>query len=244
MKNSNQKLTLIDHFSELRKRLFVIAVFNIIAVMFAYQFTEFFIQYILDVNQGMNLVYITPSELFLVYIRIAVTVGMVLASPITISQLWMFIAKGLYLKEKIIVILSFLVGVLFFVIGALFCYVVVLPITLSFFTRIALPSITSMISISSFVSFITSMMVAFGFVFELPVVIVLLSSFNLVNPKFLLKHQNIMIIGILVAAAFITPPDIISQVSLALPMILLFELSIGVSILIQKAKGKKNLQTT
>lgn len=183
--------------------------------------------------------YITPSELFLVYVKLSITCGIIVSSPITLIQIWLFISKGLKIKEKIYIIGSLIIGIMFFVLGVVFCYVIVLPITINFFVKIAVPGINPMISVNSFVSFISTMIICFGVVFEMPVVIFLLSLIGIVKPETLIKKQPLIIIAIFVFAAFITPPDMISQLFLAIPMVLLFELSIGISFIVNLAKVKR-----
>ncbi|MEG0295333.1 MAG: twin-arginine translocase subunit TatC [Clostridium sp.] len=244
MGSKNKKQSVMDHLSELRKRLMIIAVVTLLSTLLCYQFVDKIVQLILNLNQGVNLVYIAPAELFIVYIKLAITFGIVLSSPITLTQIWIFISKGLFKKEKIYIVISLIFGIVFFIGGVLFCYSVVLPITLSFFVNITVPGIEAMISVDSFVSFISTMLLCFGVVFEMPIVIFLLSLIGIVKPETLLKNQKIFILIIFVVSAFITPPDLVSQTFLAIPMVLLFELSIGISFLVKKKKNKKSQKAT
>ncbi len=239
MSNKNSKLTILEHLTELRKRLVKIAIVNLIATLICYQFIHIIMELILNLNTGMNLVYISPSELFLVYVKISIICGIVLSSPFTLLQIWLFVSTGLYKKEKIYIILSSIVGIIFFVVGVIFCYIVVLPTTLNFFINISISDIEPMISISSFVSFISTMLVSFGAVFEIPIVVFLLSFIGLLKPQMLIKKQSLIILIIFVAAAFITPPDVISLTLLAIPMVILFELSIGICWAVNKVKSNK-----
>ncbi len=239
MSNKNSKLTILEHLTELRKRLVKIAIVNLIATLICYQFIHIIMELILNLNTGMNLVYISPSELFLVYVKISIICGIVLSSPFTLLQIWLFVSTGLYKKEKIYIILSSIVGIIFFVVGVIFCYIVVLPTTLNFFINISISDIEPMISISSFVSFISTMLVSFGAVFEIPIVVFLLSIIGLLKPQMLIKKQSLIILIIFVAAAFITPPDVISLTLLAIPMVILFELSIGICWAVNKVKSNK-----
>lgn len=239
MSNKNSKLTILEHLTELRKRLVKIAIVNLIATLICYQFIHIIMELILNLNTGMNLVYISPSELFLVYVKISIICGIVLSSPFTLLQIWLFVSTGLYKKEKIYIILSSIVGIIFFAVGVIFCYIVVLPTTLNFFINISISDIEPMISISSFVSFISTMLVSFGAVFEIPIVVFLLSIIGLLKPQMLIKKQSLIILIIFVAAALITPPDVISLTLLAIPMVILFELSIGICWAVNKVKSNK-----
>ena len=238
MSKKDEKMSLIGHLSELRKRLIIIAVVNIVASFLCYQYIDVIMKYILDLGKGMDLVYISPSELFLVYIKLALICGVVLSFPITLVQIWQFVSKGLYKKEKIYIIFSLLFGIIFFIGGIYFCYKVVLPITINFFVKITIPGVNPMVSIASFVSFISTTLLCFGLVFEMPIVVFLLSVVGLIKPKMLLDKQPVLILIIFIVAAIITPPDIVSQLFLGVPMVLLFEFSIGVSFVVNFIKDR------
>lgn len=239
MSKKDEKMSLVGHLSELRKRLTIIAVVNLAASLLCYQYVDIIMKYILNIGKGMNLVYISPSELFLVYIKLALICGVILSSPITLVQVWQFISKGLYKKEKIYIVLSLLFGIVFFFGGVYFCYKIVLPTTVNFFVKIAIPGVKPMISIASFVAFMSTMLVCFGVIFEMPIVVFLLSIVGLVKPKMLLDKQPIFIVAIFVVAAVITPPDVVSQMFLGIPMVLLFEFSIGISFVVNFIKERK-----
>lgn len=238
-KETLKKNTFLEHLSEFRKRLTIVVVINIIAMFICFQFVNILINYTLSVNPGMNLVYVSPSESFLVLIKTSVIVAVTLCSPITIYQIWAFVAKGLYKKEKIWLVISLIIGVIFFVAGVIFSYYIVLPITLSFFMRMELRSVRSMISFDSYITFVNTFLFSFGLVFELPVLIVILAKFKLISYKTIIKHQGMIIVGIFVVAAIITPPDIISQLLLGIPMIGLLQLSIAACFFIEKSRMKK-----
>lgn len=239
MDSSNKTYTLVEHLAELRKRLIIIFVVNIGAAFICYQFMEVLIQYILNLNPGMEIVYLSPSELFMVYVKLAFTCAIVLCFPITVMEIWMFVAKGLLKKEKLYGMISLVSGVFFFIGGAVFCYFTVLPVTLQFFKRISLDSVDAMISIDSFVSFANTMLISFGAAFELPVVVFLLSQLEILKPATLKRMHGVLILVIFIVAAIVTPPDVVSQVLLAVPMVGLLELSIGVCWIVDKQKQKK-----
>lgn len=231
--------TLVEHLTELRKRLIIILFVNVTTAFVCYGFMDKLIKYILYLNPGMKLVYLSPSELFMVYVELALTCAIILCFPITIFQIWLFISKGLYKKERFYVLLSLFFGLFFFIAGVVFCYKVALPITLNFFIRISLKSVTATISIKSFVSFCNTMLISFGAVFELPVVVFLLSEIGILKPAFLKKSHGVLILIIFIIAAIITPPDVLSQTLLAIPMVILLEISRVVCYLVDKQKQKK-----
>lgn len=240
--SKNNEMPLLDHLSELRKRLTVVVAVNVVVAMLIFNIAGRVMDYLLAINPGMQLVYISPSELLLVYIQISFIASFILCSPITLYEIWAFLEKGLYKREKIYVLVSLFFGLIFFAVGVLFCYKMVLPLTLQFFVRIAIDEVSAMISVKSYANFINIMLVSFGVVFEMPVIIFLLTKLNIMKPEFLKKNRGVIIVAIFVFAAIITPPDIISQTMLAIPMILLLQLSIFISVIVDKSNKKKQNQ--
>lgn len=242
MESTQKTSTLVGHLAELRKRLIIVFAVNILAAFICFQYMETLINYILYLNPGMQLIYLTPSELFMVYVKLALTCAIVLCFPITIYQIWLFVSKGLFKKEKKYFFLSLFFGLFLFIAGVVFCYNVALPITLEFFMKFTLESVTATISIDSFVSFCNLMLVSFGLVFEMPILAFLLSAIGILKPDFMKRSHGVLILIIFIIAAIITPPDIISQVLLAIPMVLLLEISMGICYLVDKQKKSKNLK--
>lgn len=239
MAKKEESMTLLEHLDELRKRLTIIVVVNFLAMIVLFGETDHIMSYLLNVNPGLELVYISPSELLAVYIKIAFVIALVVCSPVTIYQIWAFVEKGLYKNEKRYVAITLVFGVLLFVLGVLFCYFLVLPTTLQFFIRIAIEEVNSMISIDSYVSFVNVMLLCFGIVFELPVVVFLLTKLGILKPVFLKKNRGVIIVVIFIVAAFITPPDVISQIMLGVPLTLLMEISIWICTVVDKLNRKK-----
>lgn len=240
MENKMKTGTIVDHLGEFRKRLIKVAVINFAVAIFCFQYMETLIQYLLALNPGFQLIYITPSELFTVYILLAFVIALILCLPITIYEIWAFISQALYKKEKPYVFLTLVFGLGLFLLGVYFCYQVALPMTLRFFTQFSLYEVTAAISIKSFVSFCLTLLVGFGLSFELPVVIFLLSGLGVIKPEYLKKAHGVLILIIFIIAAIVTPPDIISQVILAVPMVILLEISILISHFVDKKRKKKD----
>lgn len=239
MESSQKTYTLIEHLAELRKRLIIIFAVNIAAALLCYQFAEPLIRIFLELNNYMELIYISPSELFMVYVKLSLICAVIFCFPITVLEIWLFVAKGLLKKEKLYVLISLFFGLFFFAGGAVFCYKVVLPVVLQFFSRIALSDIRPMISIQNYISFCTTMLLSFGAAFELPVVVFLLSELELLKPDIMKRGHGIFILLIFIAAAVITPPDLVSQVLLALPMTGLLEISMAVCWAVDRHKRKR-----
>ncbi len=235
-KDEEGSMTVLSHMGELRKRLTIIVVANVIVMFAMMGFSEILMQYLFALNPGMELVQITPSELFMVYLKVALIAALILCSPITIYQTWAFIRKGLFKEERKYVMVALFFGLICFVVGVVFCYFTVLPITLDFFVRIAVADVAPMISIESYMSFVNTMLLCFGAVFEMPILAYILAKLGILKPEFMVKNRSVMIVLIFVAAALITPPDVLSQILLALPMIVLLQ----ISTVICKAVDKKN----
>ena len=224
--NSEKTGTIVDHLTALRKRLIIIVVVNLAFTLICYNFIPPLIEFFIKLNPGMNLVYISPEELFMVYVKIALLCGVVFASPVTILEIWEFIRSGLYKGERRSILIALFLGLFFFLIGAVFSYRIVLPIILGFFIRIRIESIQPMVSIEKYVNFCITMLLCFGAAFELPVITYVLSEFEILKPETLKRLHGALIVIVWVIAAIITPPDVASQILLGLPMTALLELSI------------------
>jgi sec-independent protein translocase protein TatC len=236
-----KKLPLTTHLQELRKRLIVsfIAVGGGFAVCYA------FAEKIFDILAGpllemmptdSSLIFTSVAEAFFTYMKVAFVSGLILASPFVLYQIWAFVAPGLYRHEKKYVVPFVLAGSFFFAIGILFAYYVALPIGFKFLLGFATEFIKPLPSMKEYLSFSIKFLLAFGLVFEFPVVLVLLARIGVVDAKTLARQRKYAILLIFIFAAILTPPDIISQVIVALPMIGLYELSI----LLSKIFGKKS----
>jgi len=236
-----KKLPLTTHLQELRKRL----ILSFIAVGGGFALCYTFAEKIFDIlaapllgmmPQGGSLIFTSVAEAFFTYMKVAFIAGLILASPFVLYQIWAFVAPGLYRHEKKYVVPFVLAGSFFFAIGILFAYYVALPIGFKFLLGFATDFIKPLPSMKEYLSFSIKFLLAFGLVFEFPVVLVLLARIGVVDAKTLARQRKYAILLIFIFAAILTPPDIISQVIVALPMIGLYELSI----LLSKLFGKKS----
>ena len=242
--SKNNEMSLFGHLNELRKRLTIVVVANVAVAAVLFTKASMVMDYFLSINPGMGLVYISPSELLLVYVQLSVIMALIVCSPLNAYHLWAFIEKGLYKKEKVYILITFIFGVIFFVAGVAFCYYMVLPTTLGFFIRIAIDDVSSMISIKSYISFINTMLLCFGAVFEMPVLVFLLSKLEILKPEFLKANRGLLVIAIFILAAVITPPDVVSQLMLAFPMVLLLQISTVICTVVDKTNRKKHTEET
>ncbi len=229
-----KKLTFIEHLGELRRRLIYIALAILAGTIVSFVFVEHLTALVLEPARGLQFIYLSPPELFLAYIRISLIVGIVATSPITLLQIWLFLRPGLLKNERLYLTAALIAGVFFFLLGVGFAYQIILPLTIEFFVNIAHQDIEPMFSMGSYIGFISSILLSFGLVFEMPTVVVLLAKFQLITARSLRQFRKFVYLGIVVTAAVLSPPDIVSQFLLAGPMVLLFELSVVLAAMIQR----------
>jgi sec-independent protein translocase protein TatC len=237
-----KKLPLTAHLQELRKRLILsfIAIGIGFFVCYALKESLFDILAAPLINKvmpsGGSLIFTSVAEAFFTYMKVAFIAGLTLASPFVLYQIWAFVAPGLYQKEKKYAVPFVLGGSIFFAMGVLFGYYVAIPVAFKFLLGYATDFIKPMPSMKEYLSFSIKFLLAFGVVFEFPVVLVLLSRIGVIDAKMLARQRKYAILLIFVFAAVMTPPDIVSQVIMALPLMGLYELSI----LLSKFFGKKS----
>lgn len=235
-RSKDDKLTLVEHLTELRNRIIYMAVALVAAILLSYNFSEILVKDMIGIVPDINFVFISPAELLLSYIKIAVIIGLVVSAPFLITQIWLFVSPGLEKKERRTIVFSLVFGGVFFIIGGVFAYIVVLPLMIQFFIGFQMEGIEEMISFSSYLSLVMNTVLSFGLIFEMPSIMVILTRLGVVRSKFLRQNRKYIILVIFVLAAVLTSPDIISQTLLALPMILLFELGIFLSRIVERKR--------
>ena len=240
--NPDGSMSLSGHLRELRNRILVVVILLLAAFMACLSFSPNLITFLADMGEKYNyvFVYIAPQELLLVYLNTALVGALVVCFPVVAYEVYAFCSPGLKKRERTFFIASLLAGTLFFVFGVAFARYISLPFVLRFLIQFTGEvDVSASISIQQYVGFLLTIFVVFGLVFELPVVSVLLTGLGLIRAEWLRKGRKIMIVIIFLMAAIITPPDVVSQVMVALPMILLYELSIALSSLVGKSRREK-----
>lgn len=241
MSNNHQSMPFLDHLEELRWRL----VKSLIAVLIGAIITFFFIDPLIDflikptqnLQYPMDLQVLKVQGMFMIKWGIALIGGIVLSIPVLTFQIWQFISPGLYMNERKYVAPLIIFTYLSFLIGLTFAYLVIIPFSLDFFTSVGMEGIQNNFSINYYFNFITWLMMGSGLIFELPVLVFILSLFGLLTPAFMSHYRRHSIVAILVISAFITPPDPVSLVLMTIPLMLLYEISIGVSWLVNRRKS-------
>lgn len=229
--NEPEKIPFTGHLEELRKRLVVCFIAIGIGFVASYGFKEQIFQIlsrplISAMGTGDKLIFTGLPEAFFTYLKVAFLSGIMLAAPVILYEFWMFIAPGLYKKERSLLVPIVFLSSFFFIGGALFGYFVVFPFGFKFFLGFASDTIQALPSMKEYLGFSAKLLLAFGLVFELPIIITFLARLGIVSVDFLKKNRKYALILFFVGAAIITPPDVITQVMMALPLMLLYEISI------------------
>lgn len=235
--NPDGSMSLSGHLKELRNRILVCVLVLLVGFSICLSAAPRLVTALTDLGRAYDYVYvyIAPQELLLVYLNVAMLGGAILTFPALAYQIYAFCSPGLRAKERFFTQMALIAGTLCFLVGVAFARYISLPFMLRFLIQFTGEvDVAASISIQQYVSFLLTVFVIFGMVFELPVVSVLLSALGLVRAEWLVKGRKIMIVVIFILAAIITPPDVVSQIMVALPMIALYELSIVLS----RAVGK------
>ncbi|MDF1593842.1 MAG: twin-arginine translocase subunit TatC [Desulfobacterales bacterium] len=241
----DDKLPFTAHLDELRKRLITCFAAVGIGFLISYGFKEklFYIltRPLISVMQpGDKLIFTGLPEAFFTYLKVSFLFGLILSAPVILYQFWMFVAPGLYKNERHLLLPIVFLSSFFFIGGALFGYFIVFPLGFKFFLGFATDTIKPLPAMREYLSFSSKLLLAFGLVFELPLVITFLSRMGLVTVDFLKKNRKYAILLFFVAAAILTPPDVVTQVMMALPLMLLYEISIiGARIFAHKKPAKE-----
>ena len=234
-KLDNERLPLTHHLAELRTRIMRILIVWIICSVLAWNFSEQIFGYLLDpavaaLSEGKRtLQAIAPTEIFFTYLKCAVLAGFVIALPVIFWQIWAFVAPGLYVSERKAIVPFVVTSSLLFGGGAVFGYAMVFPLMFDFFTQFDSDFVESAWTMREVFNLTTRLFLAFGIAFELPVLVFFLSIAGIVDAHTLLKKTPYAVLGVFIAAAILTPPDWVSQVFLAIPMIALYLVGVGVA---------------
>jgi sec-independent protein translocase protein TatC len=240
---ADEKLPFTSHLEELRSRLIKCSVAVGIGFVLCYGFKEQLFgiltaPLISVMKTGETLIYTNLPEAFFTFLKAAFLSGILLTSPILIYQFWMFVAPGLYQKERRMLLPIVFLSSLFFIGGALFGYYIVFPWGFKFFLGFASDTIKPLPSMKEYLSFASKMLLAFGLVFELPLVITFLAKLGLVSVGFLKKNRKYALLLFFAGAAILTPPDVVTQIMMALPLMVLYEVSILGARIFGKKKEK------
>jgi sec-independent protein translocase protein TatC len=239
----DEKKPLMSHLVELRKRLITCAVGVGVCFAVTYAFSEKLFEILAhplkaNLPEGDRLIYTNLPEMFFVYIKTGLVAAVLLAVPFIFYQAWMFVAPGLYRKEKKYLLPFVFFSTLLFVGGALFGYFIVFPFGFRFFLGFSNEYIQALPSVKQYFSLSIKLLLGFGLIFELPVVAFFLSRMGIISADLMRRQRKYAVLLIFIVAAILTPPDVITQFMMAGPLLVLYELSV----IIVKVAGKKKAE--
>ena len=240
MSQPEQAFGLLSHLAELRKRLKIAVLAYVVGVAILMNYSDVVFNFIAmplraALPPNTPLVFLNAPDVFFTYLKIALVLSIFITSPITFYQVWAFIAPGLYQNEKRAFVGFFIASLLLLFAGAAFAFYIVFPLIFQFFLGFSTDTIQAMPAVKEYLTLVLKLLFAFGLSFEIPIVIMILVKLGLVDAAGLAAKRRYVIVWAFIMSAILTPPDIISQTLLAIPMLLLYE----VGILLAKMKGKE-----
>lgn len=238
---ADDKLPFTSHLEELRSRLIICLVAVVIGFAISYFFSEKLFELLVKPLQNelppdSLLIFTGLPEAFFAYLKLSFFAGIFLGAPVILWQIWGFVAPGLYDHEKKYIFPFVTFSTILFFAGIAFCYYIVFPFAFKFFMGYSSDIIKPLPSIKEYLSFSFKLLLAFGIIFELPIFILFLAKLGVVNDRMLRSQRKFAILGIFIVAAILTPPDVVSQTLMAIPLMALYEISIFVA----KLFGKKS----
>jgi len=234
-KSKRKEMPFLDHLEELRWRILKSLGSVFLFTVVAFPLTGLLLDFLTKPNDRLEepakLIFLKPTGMLMVRMEVALAVGIIISLPIIFYQFWQFVAPGLLPKEKKHFLPALLFTTCCFLMGATFAYTVLIPTVLPFLFSMGTEAIEANINITEYMSFVLRLILVAGLIFELPVLSFFLSRTGIITPKFLKKYRRYGIVLVFIFSAIVTPPDPMSQVLMAFPLLLLYQVSIWISIL-------------
>lgn len=241
-KNPDGEMSLTGHLRELRNRLLVCLVLLVAAALAGLHFAPEIVETLLNIGEQYHyrFVYIAPQELLMQYVSVALIFALVVTTPMLCYQLWAFVRPGLKKGENLLFLLVLIFGLICFCLGVFFAFKIMMPFMLNFLISFGETSdATASISVENYMSFLMTVFLVFGAIFELPVLSMTLTGMGILQVRWMRKGRRIMVVVIFLISALITPPDVVSQIMVAIPLLALYEISILLCTVFQKLKDRR-----
>ena len=256
MKKNKSEVGFVSHLTELRKRLINSLIFLVVLFVFCYYFSEYIYGFLVDPyaqavkNDGIErrLIFTALQETFLTYLKVSFFAAFFITCPYILIQVWKFIAPGLYEHEKSAIMPYLVLTPILFLLGGMLVYYLIMPLAIKFFLSFESAGLSTNLPIqleakvNEYLSLVMKLIFGFGLSFQLPVVLSLLARVGVVDSQFLKERRKYVVVIIFATAAVLTPPDPVTQIGLAIPLLLLYELSIISVKFIEKKNKEKNAQ--
>ncbi|MCP4292834.1 MAG: twin-arginine translocase subunit TatC [bacterium] len=235
-----KNLTFVDHLEDLRKTLIQSLIAGLAATIICWFISADLLDLLVNPIKDQGVYFTAPNEAFLVRLKLAAALGLFVVAPFIFFRIYMFIMPGLYSKEKKVITPLLLVTTLLFYTGVSFGFLVVIPQVILFMMSFGTAYLSPLIGVGSYFDFVSKLCLAFGLVFQLPLLVLFLSWIGIIKPKTLLRTWRYAILAIFGLSALLTPPDVISQVMMAGPVLLLYWSSVLVALVVTKKRGKED----
>ena len=234
-----REMSFLDHLDDLRKVIVQAAIAFTVAMVVCWFFSGRILDFLVRPLPVESLVFTDPVEAFMVRVRISVVAGLMISFPFILFRVWAFVAPGLFANERKKIFPFVVASSTLFYAGVVFCYLVLIPIVLRFFLGYRTPRLNPLISVNSYFAFVAKLSFAFGIVFQLPIVVLLLSLLGIVTPGLLIRQWRYGVLGIAIAAAVFTPPDVISMTAMGVPLLVLYAASVALAFVVVRKKNPR-----
>jgi len=234
------RMTFIDHFTDLRKRIIYVGLVFVVVLFASLAFISKIYRYLVGpiTAAHLQLIVVSPGEVITVYLTVAGFVAIGLTLPFALYHVWRFVKPGLTQVEQRYTLRLLPIAFVMFLAGVAFAWFVIFPTILHFLIQISEQNFRVLLRADAYFSFLSGICLPFGFIFELPIVVVFLTRIGVITPRFLRKVRKYAYLVIVILGVLISPPELISHLSVVLPMIFLYEISIILSVIVQRRKEK------